>query len=1235
MSRVSFYKSAGRPVWRSRLIGGLLALILLPAFASAQSVEEKYQRAREQRSQFNLAAGPTSVLRVNQYQCGLQSDGPTCTDVFDSPTGGGGFWPTGSPNQYMFNSGLQIAGIIPIAPDCSPEDKLTQSQPDCFAWSGDTTGAFFFDASGRRQHGTALTNIYDSLNEDDFENWPSEGTFADFPNASAYVQDTELFNDVLIGRKAASQQDSWVMYWDGDPTKTGGRTHPMGILVEQRSLAWNYPTGNENVIYFIYKFTNVTGNPLFQRLNETRYAIELPDAGWRIDSIYVAYAADPDVTSDAGLNHATAILPFNMGVAYMYDFIAGEFVYPPDLFYPPFYTNAPGIVAMQYLKSPIDPATGEEVGLTSFSLTTNGGRFTDPPTVQAGWRYLSLNVDEGKGDPPCSFPDAEVQARNSCFLGQNPADVRMFVGSGPFALNAGESATIAVAQYAAATVAGTVVPGVDNKPGFPAAVPDCGAANDTLRDIERAAGWISHTCPAAGEELDLFDVEVVPMSLLARAQVAQSIFSNKFLLGFAPDSPPFYLVPGDDRVTVVWEPSATDETGDPFFAAAGDEENPLYDPNYRQFDVEGYRIYRGTTPANMRLIAQFDKSGTVFTDYLCVTDPEHPTADECDDIHEVDITGPFVQYTSVLELANGDPIVTAADTAMAEQIAAGNAVPLSNTGVPYSYVDTDVRNGFQYFYRVTAFDINSVRSGPTSLESAAAAKSVVPIAPTAAIGEAEIGGFFLGGRGTELDPEAANHTINPTTGTFSGPAAPATSFDNTTLSVFVSQLVPEGTFGMIRLDSILPGYYEGTYYFTNVMNGGVVSYHADLPDHPVTFDLGPSPLLSDAEAIQEQRDQGLDPSPIAGAMNSQFTIDLLHYNSSDSDFAYKVPGFWTDPWDPQNTAAGGSRWFEGTTEATADPTLGDFTAGSLPGITAIFQPQPYAAMASHAGLSSDLYRRFLQSAWPLHRAADMRVYWGATGIDSVIDVTHNVPVEFSTHFRAAWGFIPDTDGDDVLTWGDLRRVSGTEGVPSGFSLSPKTDLSQTPVVTGVDVTGDLASDGSGFALLITGEPFYFQGAPPAAGTVWTLRTYYGEVRLEDGTYAFLPSPRNANVPGLVVGVEVASAGAVVAANADLDRVHTVPDPYYVASIFDLSPTSKELQFVNLPPEATIRIYSLSGVLVDMVTHSDASGGGRATWDLRNRSDQFVASGVYLYHVSTPDGRSRVGKFTVVNSTIAR
>jgi hypothetical protein len=102
-----------------------------------------------------------------------------------------------------------------------------------------------------------------------------------------------------------------------------------------------------------------------------------------------------------------------------------------------------------------------------------------------------------------------------------------------------------------------------------------------------------------------------------------------------------------------------------------------------------------------------------------------------------------------------------------------------------------------------------------------------------------------------------------------------------------------------------------------------------------------------------------------------------------------------------------------------------------------------------------------------------------------------------------------------------------------------------------------------------------------------------------------------------------------ATSTDLQRVHTVPDPYYVTSSFEQSPDNKIIKFVNLPDKAIIRIYSSSGVLVAMMEHNSATFGGDETWNVRNRNNQVVASGVYFYHVEAGNAR-RVGRFTVVN-----
>ncbi len=43
--------------------------------------------------------------------------------------------------------------------------------------------------------------------------------------------------------------------------------------------------------------------------------------------------------------------------------------------------------------------------------------------------------------------------------------------------------------------------------------------------------------------------------------MAQQVFNFGFLLPFAPESPDFFLIPGDNQVTVLWRPSPTETDG--------------------------------------------------------------------------------------------------------------------------------------------------------------------------------------------------------------------------------------------------------------------------------------------------------------------------------------------------------------------------------------------------------------------------------------------------------------------------------------------------------------------------------------------------------------------------------------------------------------------------------------------------------------------------------------------------
>jgi predicted secreted protein len=179
----------------------------------------------------------------------------------------------------------------------------------------------------------------------------------------------------------------------------------------------------------------------------------------------------------------------------------------------------------------------------------------------------------------------------------------------------------------------------------------------------------------------------------------------------------------------------------------------------------------------------------------------------------------------------------------------------------------------------------------------------------------------------------------------------------------------------------------------------------------------------------------------------------------------------------------------------------------------------------------------------------------------------------------------------------------------------------------------------GFLFYIAGDAFLMSmPALPAAGTVWSLRTYQGTIVGAPGAYTYTPpNVRSFTALGATSALEFGVSSTIAnATSSDLSRVHTVPDPYYVKSAYEASTEQKVLKFVGLPARAIIRIYSVSGVLVRMLEHdgtryssTSRSQGSEFDWDLRNRNNQVVASGVYFYHIEAGDAR-RVGRFTVVN-----
>ncbi len=1303
-----------------------LLLVVLMAFglvAALPTPSPAKPRPGKPSQGFRLFAKAVGAMTVNRVYCGISSTGEICVDSLNSSTVGGGFWPKGTADQYVFNSGLQLAGII--GPDANPE------------WQGDTSEAQLFSPRGDN-HGQEVRKIYNASDPADVADWPEA---AKVPSGDA---SEELYDPLLRGRVSASQGDVWFLSWEGDPSFTAGREHPLGILVEQRGLGWNFPAGNEDLLYFVYTFYNVSArNPdvynairpgmreiaqeqgaKFQDLNENKYGIDIPDGGYTLTNLFAAFGADMDV-AESGANYASVNVPFSLGYTYESTFSGtAEWTFDPGIFSAPFFPGA-GFIGVKYLKSPI--VNGQEAGLTLFSNTINGGAFDDAANGIQLFRYLSNNISVAAGDAACNT--GLPQVTKICYINNGqPDDMRFFQSSGPLTLGPGEFSSIVVAYIFAAPVSVGACTGAGTcsvTPGDPARLSNASQLVNGANQVDSVSGFNGFADDNADGVVQQGEIDVVPGSLLGKSVTAQQIFNSKFLLPFAPETPSFFLIPGSDQVTVLWQPSGSEVSGDPFFAVASQPTvidpvtgspttNLLYDPNYRQNDVEGYRVYRGRvdSPNSLSLIAQFDYAGTFITDFSGQVNPSPGCAPELgintvtvdpvsgdttfgcpvpfDSVgpgqvptvsNEVPLAGQIVQVLRGQRspLATGNAILLKSDTAITGA-ASGCLVrgtpalcSLKDTGVPFTFVDRTAKSNLRYFYSVTAFDINSFQSGPSSIESPRSTKSVTPVAPASNLENTALLTTNVIGRGGAQDSVfAADPTIDPATGKFSGPFRPSAG-DLHFAGEFAQQVIAGPGAVSIKLDSLTLGSgYDGaptTYYMTATTGTG----------QTVNFTF---PVVQDAFDAVATNNGVFDGVPVDPGLAQRFGGDQSF--SLKAEFIQALAGNWYTNTHGRGCAnapaegftAGacdynGARWFLGPSpqnnETADNPTAGNQAnggsgvpttlnnAGAIAGVAVIREDHAYQT-------TQNIYRDVEALPGGAARAADFNVYWGDGGkVDSVIDATHDVVVPFSPAAGASWGFLNQAattggasfDARAELTSGDMGCVEPYLSSPSAQSRMPCAGavayaLSETAVpgaiayqiATVASVQTNPPAAGPGFIMYLPGHFFTFElpagGALPAKGVVWTMRSYIGAITGgrgdagDEGDYSFTSVPRAVTAVGATVRLTFDVTNQLTASTAsDLRQIHTVPDPYYVTSAFEQSPDNKVIKFVNLPSDAIIRIYSSSGVLVSLLEHRSATFGGDETWNVRNRNNQVVASGVYFYHVESGDAR-RVGRFTVVN-----
>ena len=215
-------------------------------------------------------------------------------------------------------------------------------------------------------------------------------------------------------------------------------------------------------------------------------------------------------------------------------------------------------------------------------------------------------------------------------------------------------------------------------------------------------------------------------------------------------------------------------------------------------------------------------------------------------------------------------------------------------------------------------------------------------------------------------------------------------------------------------------------------------------------------------------------------------------------------------------------------------------------------------------------------------------------------------------------------------------ISGSDPNAPWFSLGDNTGLSSifnsttgryeysdTTVIDGLEYTYAVTAYDMGVSGAEV-DPSMFVGDE---GTYFTLDTLYLANPDKWATpfgYKSIENPKGTIVQDKNFVMVVPGARAT----NNLKNVMVVPNPYVSHSEYNETEYLRKLRFNNLTAKCTIKIYTVSGELVNTIEHNNETEGFEL-WDLRTINNQEVAPGLYLFTVESDGVKDFIGKFAVI------
>jgi len=560
--------------------------------------------------------------------------------------------------------------------------------------------------------------------------------------------------------------------------------------------------------------------------------------------------------------------------------------------------------------------------------------------------------------------------------------------------------------------------------------------------------------------------------LLKRGR-AQQTYENNYRFAIAPPAPIVTAIPGNNKVTLYWD-NAAESSYDAFLANVGGDGHHF----------EGYRIYRSSDAA--------------FADALNITNGAG--------------TPQFMSPLVIFDLKDG---IKGYDSLGID----GIHYNLGNdSGLEHSFIDTNVTNGFTYYYAVVSYSKGFPGGG------------ILPAESPIRINLKSDGSVVLGQNVARVVPEASS-----------------AGYVNSSLGKIT--LIQGATSSTVGYDIVDPHAVKSNH-----------TYYLTFQDTTIVTKGKPDTLTTKNYSLTDST-----------------TNKILIYQNTQWSSIYE-----------QSIIDGFRLTFNNAASVSVDTSNSRWNNNTDPNF--IFEK-----FINTNGQSGEM------------RPNDYKVFFGNAGYDTSVPITYNKtlypsePINFkvlnvSTNSYVKCGFLDFNKAkspDIFSSFGNKRdRIVF-------FEPNSKDSLVATwwfYLTTGIDTIQYIPQPGD-TAFIKLSKPF-----------------------LSGDVFKFISQAQH-------IDQNLERAG--------LDNIKVVPNPYLGSAQWESkNPYStgrgtRSLHFTHLPAQCTIRIFSVDGALVSTIYHNSPIDDGTEDWNMLSKDNLSISYGVYVAYVEAPGIGSKIVKFAVI------